>query len=236
MASKEAAVVGNTALDILEDNVERQEEFEKSPLGQALYYGTAMLQGSRIGGAIDKTLGITDYFKDRKAYKESDEGAALYGDRKAFREGFRKYQQRARQTVRSAEPGEMMYDMYGNEMFERTNKPFMDKRKVRAYYLNNLKDYKYNPESDSTEQLTPRVRVNKITLPEALQPIDTQYMNPSPVVNYQTQGMDMQDVDNITSVDQYGAINVDTTSLYQGMLNNYSGLSPLPQVSIKENK
>jgi len=130
----------------------------------------------------------------------------------------------------------MMYDMYGNEMFERTNKPFMDKRKVRAYYLNNLKDYKYNPESDSTEQLTPRVRVNKITLPEALQPIDTQYMNPSPVVNYQTQGMDMQDVDNITSVDQYGAINVDTTSLYQGMLNNYSGLSPLPQVSIKENK
>ena len=28
MASKESAVVGNTALDILEDNVERQEKFE----------------------------------------------------------------------------------------------------------------------------------------------------------------------------------------------------------------
>ena len=236
MASKESAVVGTTALDILEDNVERQNRFQESSLGQFLYYGTAALQGARIGGSIDKTLGITDYFKDRRAYKETEEGAALYGDRKAFREGFRKHQQRAKQTVDSTKPGEMMYDMYGNEIGLRTNKRFMDKRKVRAYYLNNLKDFKYNPETDSTVQLSPRVSVNEITVPEALQPIDTQYVNPSPVVNYQTQGMNMQEVEDITSVDQYGAINVDTTSLYQGMLNNYSGLSPLPPVSMKENK
>ena len=236
MSSKEAAIAGTTALDILEDNVERQNKFQESSLGQALFYGTAALQGARIGGAIDKTLGITDYFKDRKTYKETDEGAALYGDRKAFREGFRKHQQRAKDTVDSAKPGEMMYDMYGNEMFERTNKRFMDKRKVRAYYLNNLKDYKYNPETDSTVQLSARVRVNEITVPKALQPIDTQYVNPSPVINYETQGMNMQEVEDITSVDQFGVINVDTTSLYQGMLGNYSGLSPLPPVKKMENK
>ena len=189
MATKEGAIVGDTSLAILEDNVKRQQEFEKSFLGQLLFYGPAMISGAQIGGSIDKTLGITEFLQDRKEAKDIYEenkimpsGKRIQEEYKNFKDFFRtEIRDRARVDVMGLNQGDKITpgidDQYDGTLIDQLNvaqaidkNPDLgsrsgrkfgigDKQKVRAFYLNALNDYKYSPITDTTEQLTPRMKL-----------------------------------------------------------------------------
>ena len=189
MATKESAIVGDTSLAILEDNVKRQQEFENSFLGQLLFYGPAMISGAQMGGAVDRTLGITEFLKDRKLAKDIYEenkvmpsGKRIQEEYGSFKDFFRtEIRDRARSNVMGLDQGDKITtgidDEYDGTLIDQLNVAgaidqnpdlgsrsgrkfgIRDKQKVRAFYLNASNDYQYSPITDTTEQLTPRMQL-----------------------------------------------------------------------------
>lgn len=183
------SILGDTSLQLMEDAVERDTEFQDSLLGKALFYGPSMIMGARIGGSIDKTLGITQYFKDKKEAKNIYEenkimpsGKRIQEEYGSFKDFFRtEIRDRARSNVMKLDQGEKIKtgidDEYDGTLIDQLNVAgeidqnpdlgsrsgrklgIRDKQKVRAFYLNSLNDYQYNPITDTTEQLTPRMQL-----------------------------------------------------------------------------
>jgi len=161
-----ADIVGESSLAIAEDTVERQNKFANSAIGQALFYGTAMTQMARLGGQVEKTIpaikeGIgemTQFFKHRKGFRKKFD--ALSSKEKEGYLGFRDYM---RQKRRNVSLGMDLFDA-GDEMTfygtdgpvsagTRSLKPLEDRNKLRAFFLNSVEDYQFNPETGQTMQV-----------------------------------------------------------------------------------
>lgn len=170
-----ADIVGESSLAIAEDTVERENKFANSAIGQALFYGTAMTQMARLGGQVEKTIpaikeGIgemTQFFKDRKGFREKFNNLSDK-EKKGFT-GFRDYM---RQQRRKVDLGMQNFGV-GDEMTfyskdgpvsagTRSLKPLEDRNKLRAFFLNSVEDYQFNPETGQTLQVNPGSNVLNI--------------------------------------------------------------------------
>tara|TARA_X000000368_G_C23057360_1_gene724625 strand:+ start:613 stop:1818 length:1206 start_codon:yes stop_codon:yes gene_type:complete len=109
------SILGDTSLQLMEEQVERSTEFEDSLLGKALFYGPSMIMGARIGGSIADTASpLTEFFKQRKdakaEFKNNPELQELHGgsDNRAFRNYFKTQRLKTGAVARGTERGEDM--------------------------------------------------------------------------------------------------------------------------------
>jgi hypothetical protein len=182
------SIVGDTALRIATGNLRDEQEFQQSALGEALFYLPSMIMGAQIGGAVEKTMEpLTDLIKNRREAKElwnsnaiMPSGKPIQQEYDTFRDFYRTdIKLRARKDVAGIERGEKLApgidDQYDGTIIDQLNvageldtspdlgirsgKSLIDKNKMRAFYLNSIKDYQYNPIEDKTEQLTPRLNL-----------------------------------------------------------------------------
>ena len=107
------SILGDTSLQLMEEQVDRSTEFQDSLLGKALFYGPSMIMGARMGGAIADTVSpLTEFFKQRKdakaEFKSSPELQELHGgsDNKAFRNYFKTQRLKTGAVARGTERGE----------------------------------------------------------------------------------------------------------------------------------
>lgn len=107
------SILGDTSLQLMEEQVERSTEFQDSLLGKALFYGPSMIMGARMGGAIADTVSpLTEFFKQRKdakaEFKNNPELQELHGgsDNKAFRNYFKTQRLKTGAVARGTERGE----------------------------------------------------------------------------------------------------------------------------------
>jgi len=185
------SILGDTALDIGTYAVNQANKFAESDLGQALYYGPAIAMGARIGGAVEKTVApLTDMIKQRmqarKAWNENiitPDGTPIKEQYSSFREFFKtEIRDRAASDVMNTKRGDKLKptldDQYDGtivdqlltaqqldenpELGSRSGKTLVDRNKLRAYYLNAITDYKYDPKIKQTVQLTPRTPLTQL--------------------------------------------------------------------------
>lgn len=182
------SIVGETLLRIGEGDVQAQNAFRESAAGEALFYLPSMIMGAQIGGAVERTIGpLTDLIKNRREAKKlwnsnaiMPSGKPIQQEYDTFRDFYRTdIKLRARKDVADIERGEKLApgidDQYDGTIIDQLNvaqeldtspdlgirsgKSLVDKNKMRAFYLNSIKDYQYNPIEDKTEQLTPRLNL-----------------------------------------------------------------------------
>ena len=107
------SILGDTSLQLMEEQVDRSTEFQDSLLGKALFYGPSMIMGARVGGAVADTVSpLTEFFKQRKdakqEFKNSPELQQIHGgsDNKAFRNYFKTQRLKTGAVARGTKRGE----------------------------------------------------------------------------------------------------------------------------------
>jgi len=191
-----SSIVGDTMLRIGEGNLADSKEFQDSALGQALFYIPSMIMGARVGGQVAETIpaiqeglqegfeGLKEMFSQRKAKRA--EWNALPDDKKRGYGNFRRYirqtlRQRTQKSLRQFQAGDDI-TIDGQNLGERKMKNFQDRIKLRAFYLNGMKDYSIDNEG-RTVQNTPTVNVGNMFTSQGF----NTYQNPSGLINQYNQ-------------------------------------------------
>ena len=191
-----SSVVGDTMLRIGEGNLAEQTEFQNSALGKALFYIPSMIMGARVGGQIAETIpaiqeglqegfsGLKELFSQRKAKRS--EWNALPDDEKRSYGNFRRYvrqtlRQPTQRALRKFQAGDDIV-IDGQNLGERKMTNFQDRIKLRAFYLNGMKDYSIDDEG-KTVQNTPTVNVGNMFTSQGF----NTYQNPTGLINQYNQ-------------------------------------------------
>ena len=226
------SVVGDTMLRIGEGNLAERREFQDSALGKALFYIPSMIMGARVGGQVAETIpaiqeglqegfeGLKEMFSQRK--EKRAEWNALPDDEKRGYGNFRRY---VRQTLRQPTQRSLRQFQAGDDIIidgqnlgERKMKNFQDRIKLRAFYLNGMKDYSIDNEG-RTVQNTPTVNVGNLFTSQAFNTYQNptglinQYNQPTPVLPQGFQGRGMLSPANLMANQTTSANN---KSIFQG--------------------
>ena len=187
-----SSVVGDTMLRIGEGNLAERREFQDSALGKALFYIPSMIMGARVGGQVAETIpaiqeglqegfeGLKEMFSQRKAKRA--EWNALPDDEKRGYGNFRRYirqtlRQPTQRSLRQFQAGDDII-IDGQNLGEKKMKNFQDRIKLRAFYLNGMKDYSIDNEG-RTVQNTPTVNVGNMFTSQGF----NTYQNPTGLIN-----------------------------------------------------